>query len=290
MKTAIVGYGVVGKAYHKVFPQSVIYDPHHQPIPTGQLRKNPLSGEVEQLMFEPAKTTKAQVNDCDVAIVAVFTPHKQDGSLDISIVEEVVSWIECPLIIIKSALHPGTVDYLVEKYKKRIAVSVEYIGEGNYPVHFWKYPHQSDPRYHQMLVVGGQPDVAEEAAQVLWRYLSPDIKIHKVTALEAEIIKLVENSYGALKVTFANTFLSLAEKSGTSFVDMHQAWNADPRTDSMHLRAVSFEKGWTSKCWDKDIPALVAYAKKVGANDTAKLFQTVVDINEGHLKERENIS
>jgi UDP-glucose 6-dehydrogenase len=141
-----------------------------------------------------------------------------------------------------------------------------------------------------MLVVGGQPDVAEEAAQVLWRYLSPDIKIHKVTALEAEIIKLVENSYGALKVTFANTFLSLAEKSGTSFVDMHQAWNADPRTDSMHLRAVSFEKGWTSKCWDKDIPALVAYAKKVGANDTAKLFQTVVDINEGHLKERENIS
>lgn len=259
---AIVGYGVVGKAYHKVFPEAIIYDPY-QP--------------------EGKNTTKQQVNDCDVALVAVFTPYKEDGSLDTSIVEEVVDWIESPLIIIKSALHPGTVDKLVEKTGKRIAVSVEYVGEGNYPVHFWKYPHQEDPRYHQMLVVGGAEDVAEEAAQVLWRRLSPDIKIHKVTALEAEIVKLVENSYGALKVTFANTFLSLAEKSGTSFVRMHQAWNSDPRTDSMHLRAVSHEKGWKSKCWDKDVPALAKYAESIGADDTAKLFKTIIQINKEHL-------
>ena len=263
---AIVGYGVVGTAYNKVFPDAIIYDPFKE---------------------EYKNTTKEDVNKCDVAVVAVFTPHKEDGSLDISIVEEVINWIECPLIIIKSALHPGTTDYLVKKTGKRIAISVEYIGEGNYPVHFWKYPHQEDPRMHQMLVVGGADDVAEEAAQFMWRYLSPDIKIHKVTALEAEITKLVENSYGALKVTFANTFLSLAEKSDSSFIRLHQAWNSDPRTDSMHLRAVSFEKGWKSKCWDKDVPALVSYAKSIGANDTAKLFQTIIDLNEEHVKEND---
>ncbi len=261
-KIAIVGYGVVGKAYHKVFPEALIYDPY-QP--------------------EGKDTTQEQVSACDVALVAVFTPYKDDGSLDTSIVEEVVSWIDCPLIIIKSALHPGTVDKLVAKTGKRIAVSVEYVGEGNYPVHFWKYPHQEDPRYHQMLVVGGADDVAEEAAQILWRRLSPDVKIHKVSALEAEIVKLIENSYGALKVTFANTFLSLAEKSNTSFIRMHQAWNSDPRTDSMHLRAVSHEKGWKSKCWDKDVPALAKYAETIGAHDTAKLFNTVIEINKEHL-------
>src|SRR3990167_3911863 len=263
---AIVGYGVVGTAYNKVFPDAIIYDPFKE---------------------EYKNTTKEDVNKCDVAVVAVFTPHKEDGSLDISIVEEVINCIKCPLIIIKSALHPGTTDYLVKKTGKRIAISVEYIGEGNYPVHFWKYPHQEDPRMHQMLVVGGADDVAEEAAQFMWRYLSPDIKIHKVTALEAEITKLVENSYGALKVTFANTFLSLAEKSDSSFIRLHQAWNSDPRTDSMHLRAVSFEKGWKSKCWDKDVPALVSYAKSIGANDTAKLFQTIIDLNEEHVKEND---
>lgn len=262
MKTAIVGYGKVGQSYHNVFPEAIIYDPYQE------------AGK---------HTTKEQVNECDVALVAVFTPHKEDGSLDISIVEEVISWIECPLIIIKSALQPGTTDYLVKKFKKRIAISVEYVGEGNYPVHFWKYPHQSDPRYHQMLVIGGEEDVAEEAAQVLWRRMSPDISVHKVTALEAEIVKLIENSYAALKVTFANTFLSLAQKAGVSWIRVHQAWNVDPRTDSMHVRAVGHERGWGSKCWDKDIPALVAYSKKVGADDMAQLFQTVVDINNYHL-------
>lgn len=259
---AIVGLGKVGSSYAKVFPESVKYDPYKE---------------------EYKDVTKEQVNSCDVAIVAVFTPHQQDGSLDTSIVEEVIDWIECPLIIIKSALHPGTVDRLVKNTGKRIAISVEYVGEGNYPVHFWKYPHQDDPRYHQMLVVGGAEDVAEEAIEVLWRHLSPDIRITKVTALEAEIVKLVENAYGAYKVTFMNSLLSVAQKSGSSFVRIHQAWNSDPRTDSMHVRAVSHDRGWASKCWTKDIPALGAYAKFVGAEDMAELMNTIVKLNEGHL-------
>ncbi len=279
-KVAIIGFGVVGQAYHKLFPDALVYDPpkalygravdeNHQPI--------------DGLLGDDDDNGKRRVNQCDVALVAVFTPLLDDGMLDMSIVESVVDWIDTPLIIIKSALYPGTTDRLVEKTGKRIAVSVEYVGEGNYPVHFWKYPHQTDPRYHQMLVVGGDEDTAEQAAQILWRKLSPDVRIHKVTALEAEIVKLVENSYGALKVTFANTFLSLAEQSNTSFVRMHQAWNSDPRTDSMHVRSVSHDRGWVSKCWDKDVPALVAYAKSIGAVDTAKLFQTVIDLNADHV-------
>lgn len=266
MKTVgIVGYGVVGRAYHKVFPEALIYDPY----------------------VGSAEATKEDINKCDVALVAVFTPHNEDGTLDISIVEEVIGWIECPLIIIKSALHPGTVDMLVKKTGKRIAISVEYVGEGNYPVHFWKYPHQDDPRFHQMLVIGGEPEVVEEAAQFMWRKLSPDVKIHMVSALEAEIVKLFENAYGAYKVTFMNAMLSVAKKSGSSFVRIHQAWNSDPRTDSMHVRAVEFERGWKSKCWDKDVPALAAYARSIGADDMAKLIETVVEINGEHLKEND---
>lgn len=261
---AIVGYGVVGKAYHKVFPEAIVYDPFNE--------------------ITKEQSSKDKVNQCDVAVVCVWTAYKEDGTLDTSIVEEVIDWIECPLIIIKSALHPGTVDRLVKKTGKRIAVSVEYIGEGNYPVHFWKYPHQDDPRMHQMLVVGGVDEVAEEAIQVMWRRLSPDIKIHKTTALEAEIVKLVENSYPAMKVTFMNAMLSVAEKSGSSFTRIHQAWNSDPRTDSMHVRAVAHERGWNSKCWDKDVPALATYARSIGADDMAELLGTVITINKHHLE------
>lgn len=263
MRVAIVGYGHVGKAYHKVFPDAVIYDPYIAPY---------------------NKTAKAQVNKCDMALVCVFTPGKDNG-LDGSIVEEVVGWLGTPLILIKSALMPGTVDKLVRQTGKKIAVSVEFIGEGNYPVHFWKYPHQTDPRYHQMLIVGGEEKTATACAEILWDKLSPDVKIHITTALEAEITKLVENAYGALKVTFINTLMSLADKAGANFLRVHQAWQSDPRTDSMHLRAVSFKRGWKSKCWDKDIPALQAYAESIGADDMALLLDVIMNINKEHLGE-----
>lgn len=284
-KVAIIGFGVVGKAYHQLFPDALVYDPP-QGIYASTVTEN---GEVVDNRGDKALAqAQYEVNQCDIALVCVFTPHKEDGSLDISIVDGVISWLETPLILIKSALHPGTTDLLVERYKKKIAVSVEYIGEGNYPVLFWKYPHQTDPRMHPMLVVGSpDPKVAEACAEILWSKMSPDIRIHLTSALEAEITKLVENSYGALKVTFINSLMSLAQKTDTSFMRIHQAWQADPRTDSMHLRAVSFNRGWSSKCWDKDIPALVNYAKDAGADDLAALFQIVVNINKKHLAENE---
>lgn len=272
-RVAIVGYGVVGQAYHKMFPDAVIYD---------EPKKLFLQSNGLDWLADPRQL----VNQCDLAIVAVFTPLKDDGSLDTSIVEEVVDWIDTPLILIKSALHPGTTDMLVKKTGKNIAVSVEFIGEGKYYVPP-QYPDPEDPRKHQMLIVGGEQKTAEACAEILWSKMSPTVKIHIVSALEAEITKLVENSYGALKVTFINTLMSLAQKSGTSFLNIHQAWQADPRTDSMHLRAVSYNRGWVSKCWDKDVPALVAYADSVGAIDISLLFQTVLALNQEHLNQNE---
>lgn len=273
-KVAIVGYGVVGQAYSQLFPDAVIYDP----FVADKTWKNDQGFDVAV-----NQTTKDQVNECDITLVAVFTKHQEDGTLDTSILEEVIDWIDTPLILVKSACQPGTIDRLVEKTGKKIAVSVEFIGEGTYPIHFWKYPHQNDPRLHQMLIVGGEQKTAEACAEILWARMSPDIKIHITSAREAEITKLVENSYGALKVTFINSLMSVAQKSDTSFLRIHQAWQSDPRTDSMHLRAVSYDRGWRSKCWDKDVPALVAYANEIGATDMAKLFQAVLDINKEHL-------
>lgn len=286
---AIVGFGVVGQAYHQLFPDAVIYDEPkglygHKLDQYGNIVEVPDALRTAENKEQVTDIGRAAVNACDIALVSVFTPHKENGELDTSIVEEVVDWIDTPLILIKSALHPGTTDRLVEKTGKKIAVSVEFIGEGSYPIHFWKYPHQSDPRFHQMLIVGGEQKTAEACAEVLWSRMSPDINIQLTSALEAEITKLVENSYGALKVTFINALMSLAQKSDVSFMRIHQAWQADPRTDSMHLRAVSFNRGWASKCWDKDVPALAAYARSIGAKDMATLFETVVEINQEHLK------
>lgn len=268
-KVAIVGYGYVGKAYHKMFPDAVIYDPHLDlPIGPQGLSHN----------------SKANVNNCDLALVCVPTNLLPTGELDMSIVEEVVDWLETPLILIKSALQPGTVDRLVQKTGKKIAVSVELVGMGTYYVPP-QYPDPKDPTKHQTIIVGGELDTATRCAEVLWSRMSPTVRINLVSALEAEITKLVENSYPALKVTFQNVLMSLAQKSGANYIRIHQAWASDTRVDSFHQRAVSFNRGWKSHCWSKDVPALAHYANQVGATDMAKLFETVLELNEGHLSE-----
>lgn len=265
---ALVGNGYLGQAYAKVFPEAHVYD---EPKGLG---------------------SREEVNKADLAIVAVPTDPLPDGSLDMSIVEEVVGWLETPYILIKSALMPGTVDRLVEKTGKKIAVSVEYIGMGKYYLDPSKYPDPLEPQKHKLLVVGGETKTAEFCASVLWSVMSPDTRIHLVTAKEAEICKLIENAYGALKVTFANCFYNLCEKSDVSFVRTHQAWSEDGRTDPMHTRVVKGKRGWKSHCYNKDIRALEVASVNANAKDMVQLIHTIIDLNKGHLKlnEEDNVN
>mgnify|MGYP001579035129 CR=1 FL=1 len=259
-KVAIIGLGYLGTAYSKVFSDAVLYD---EPKGIG---------------------AREEVNKAEMAIVAVPTDSLPSGYLDMSIVEEIIDWLETPLILIKSALMPGTVDRLIEKTGKKIAVSVEYIGMGNYYLDPSKYPDPLNPQRHKLLVVGGETKTAEKCAGILWSKMSPETRIHIVTAKEAEICKLIENAYGALKVTFANCLYSLCEKTDTSFIRTHQAWSEDGRTDPMHTRVVERKRGWKSHCYDKDIQALQNYASNNFAFDMSDLFETIIKINKEHLK------
>ena len=105
MKIAIVGMGYVGKAMDRFFSRCYETVPYDQPLGVG-LRRD--------------------VNECDCAVVCVPTPQAPDGSCDTSIVEEVVGWIETPLVIIKSTVSPGTTDLLACTFHKPLIFSPEY--------------------------------------------------------------------------------------------------------------------------------------------------------------------
>lgn len=259
-KIALVGNGYLGQAYEKVFPEALIYD---EP-------KELYAGE------NTLEAGRLAVNSCDIAIIAVPTDYKEDGTLDVSIVEDVVGWLETETILIKSALQPGTTDKLVADTGKNIAVSVEYIGEGRYWQPPERYPHPQDPRQHQLLVIGGEEPARSHAAEVLWEKMSPDIRIHLVTALEAEITKMAENTYGALKVTWANVLRDICDEYGVSFIQVHQAWSEDGRVDPMHTRSVAHNRGWNSKCYNKDVRAFAELSGSV-------MLQGMIEDNQRHL-------
>lgn len=264
-KVAIIGYGYVGKAYHKMFPDAVIYDEPQRLF----IDDNGVEAVVDTVI-----PLRRFVHECDLALVCVPTPAK-NGQLDTSIVEDVVSWLETDLILIKSALQPGTVDRLVEQTGKLIAVSVELIGEGKYSIPYWKYPHPTDPTLHQTLIIGGEDDTARRCADVLWSRMSPDIDIHLTTAIEAEVTKLMENAWGAMKVTFANTMYDICGDLGANYTRVLQAWGSDGRVEKMHMRVVPGKRGWGGKCYTKDVPALAAL-------DASDFLKAVVKANERH--------
>lgn len=262
---AIIGYGWVGKAYHKMFPEAVIYDEPQKLFRYSDGRQLPVWNQ---------GIARDEVDRCDIALVAVPTELK-NGELDMSIVEDVVGWLETPLILLKSAVQPGTVDRLVKETGKKIAVSVEMVGEGKYFIPYWKYPHAQDPTKHNFLIVGGEEETARRCADFLWAKMSPDINIHLVSAIEAEITKMMENTWGAMKVTFANTVYDICEQYGANYTKVLQAWGADGRTEKMHMRVLPHKRGWKSKCYDKDV---VAFAEL----DKSGFLKKLVEVNEEH--------
>jgi len=98
-KVSIIGYGVVGKTMHTLFPDALIYNGQRNPV--GNL-------------------SYTDINKTGVAFVCVPTPTKSNGQCDTSIVEEVVAKLKTSLIIIRSTIIPGTTDRLKKKYKKHI--------------------------------------------------------------------------------------------------------------------------------------------------------------------------
>lgn len=254
-KISIVGYGYVGKGYHKAFPEAVIYD-----------RKS---------------MNRDEVNTCDLAIISVSTPMMEDGRCDISAVEEVVGWLKTPLILIKSTVPPGTVDELKKKTGKRICFSPEYMGEGKYYIAPWKYPDPTDPSYHTFQIVGGDKKDADEIVGIMCEKLGPEKFYYIVDAIEAEIIKYMENSWGATKVGFCQEFYDLCQVFGASYNRVREGFLLDSRTEKMHTAVFPHKRKWGGKCWPKDIHAIVKKAEEKGYS--MDLLKQVIKNNEKYI-------
>lgn len=262
MSVAIIGYGHIGKGYHKVFHDAVLYDPAQN------------------------LGTRKEVNGCEMAIVCVPTPMLEDGTCDTSIVERVVEWIKCPLILIKSTISPGTTDRLKKKYGKRICFSPEYMGEGKYYIPPWKYPDPIDPTSHTFQIIGGDKRDADDIVGIMVTYLGPDNTYYIIDSIEAEIIKYMENSWGATKVSFCQEFYDICQVFGVSYPRVREGFLLDSRVERMHTAVFPKKRKWGGKCWPKDINGIVKAAEEKGYS--ADLLKQVLKNNERYANGEES--
>lgn len=240
-ETAIIGLGYVGKSMLELFPDSVTYD-------------EPQLKETYRGHVAAVEAGRIAVNSCDVAFVCVPTPNNPDGSLDMSIVNDVVGWCESDLIIIRSALQPGTADKL-EAEGKNIVVQPEYIGEGVAPALL-------DESKTPFMVLGGRPENRRKAIEVYQQVYNANIKIRQVTNLEAEVIKLSENRAIMFRVLEAQELYDACEANGVDYYTVREAvYGDDPRMSLYWTFVYPDKRGVQSKCLPKDPKAWAAWAE-----------------------------
>lgn len=243
MKIGIVGLGVVGKQAKELFERRytvAVYDP------------------------KKGFTDKEAINKCDMVVICVPTPENVNGSCNTKIVEESISWITAPLVLIKSTVSPGTTDRLARKYRKCIVFSPEYVGESRYYI-------PPDKAFNRMIetpfwVLGGNNKDCNKVLDILIPVTGASKSYHKCSALEAELIKYMENTYFAVKITFAQEMYRICETFGADWYNVWEGWALDPRVEKMHTAVFPKDIGFDGKCLPKDTAALVYAAKNEGFN------------------------
>lgn len=257
-KIAIVGYGYVGRAYHKMFPDAFIYDPFVTDVKTVE---------------------KKEVNGCDLSIISVPTPTSDDGkSCDTSIVEDIFTWLKTPLVVIKSTVKPGTTNKLKEKYKfGSVVFSPEYVGEGKYFMPFWKYPDPNDPSLHNFMIVGGDKESTQKVVDIFESLRGPHVKFFQTDAKTAEVIKYMENMFIATKVTFVNEMYEVCKSLGVDWHTVREGWLLDSRVDRNFTAVMLHKRGYEGKCLPKDTKALIQSTEESGYNP--KFLKAVTENN-----------
>jgi UDPglucose 6-dehydrogenase len=249
MTTKIYGYGWVGKAMHVLFPDASLVDPMLQGI-------------------EDEKKA-------DIAFICVPTNNLEDGSLDSSIVEDVVKNSKEELIIIRSTVMPGTCDFLEKKYNKRIVMQPEYLGETtNHPM--------TDQKERPFMVIGGKQNDRRKVIQLYQKVYNANISIRQVTNYEAEVIKLSENRAIAFKVAQCQELYDVCEKAGIDYHIIRDAvYGDDPRFNLWWTFVFEDERGFNSKCIPKDIYGWAAWAESVGYDPV--LTRYLLEVNDKYL-------
>jgi len=228
-KIALVGLGFVGGSLYELFK------------PLNPVRYSLNEGSQEE------------VNKCDVAFISVPTPMNDDKTCDTSIIEEVFSWIKCPLLVIKSTVPPGTCKKLAEKYPdKKIVHNPEFLREQTAIKDLFEA---------NRTVLGGNKEDCLEVARIYQKVYNHDMIYVYTDSTTSELVKYATNAYLATKVIFCNELYEICKAFGIDYDILKEIWLLEPRITRTHT-IITEERGFGGHCFPKDLNALIEYTQK----------------------------
>ncbi len=213
------------------------------------------------------------VNNTDVTFIAVGTPSKESGEMDLSYVKKATDDIlkicfakkTHQVLVIKSTVFPGTTESLMSDVPKNVSFAMipEFLKEGNALEDFFK---------PDRIVIGVNDKKTFKILEKLHKPLNAPIV--KTNIRTAEMIKYASNAFLALKVSYANEIGNICKPLGIDVYDVMKAIGMDDRISPKFLNAGI---GFGGSCFPKDVNALVYGSKKIGY--VPKILESVINLN-----------
>ena len=198
------------------------------------------------------------VADASIVFLCLPTPQGDDGSADLSYIENVAcaigSHLSSDAVVVNKSTVPVGTSVQVAKWLGREDVSVvsnpEFLRQGT-ALQDFLHPNR--------IVVGGDNATAVEKVASL--YSKIDAPILRMNAASAEALKYAANSFLATKLTFINAIADICELVGADIFDVVGGLGMDPRIGDQFLNP---GPGWGGSCFPKDTRALVKIAEEQG--------------------------
>lgn len=224
----------------------------------------------------------------DISLVAVGTPSRRDGSADLDHLISALGGIgrflrgakKFHVVAIRSTVPPGTTENLViptlEKISGRkagvdfgVCFHPEFLREGSSIQDFFNPP---------KTVLGTNDSRTARRMTRLWKPVTAPVFVIPFKA--AEILKYADNTFHALKVSFANEIGSLCNRFDIDSGEVMQIFAQDTKLNisPLYLRP-GFAFG--GPCLPKDVRALGWLARKNGLH--LPLIENILPSNSSHL-------
>ncbi len=257
--------------------------PFHEPSLPEMLQQTIENGNLKCLVNQ----TKRAVLETDITFIAVGTPSKPDGSIDLQFIETVSSDIGNALsqkssyhvVVVKSTVVPGTTQNTVksnlEKESKKtcgvdfgLSMNPEFLRQGSA---------FQDTFNADRVVVGSADQKSGDKIESLYKgfYYPKNPPIIRTSLATAELIKYASNAMLATKISFINTIANICEKiPGADVKTVAAAMGLDKRIGALFLDA---GLGYGGSCFPKDVKALIACSKAFGY--VPEVLESVENLN-----------
>lgn len=228
------------------------------------------------------------ISKTSLTFIAVGTPSKIDGSIDLQYVNSVAHEIgralrnkhQRHIVVVKSTVVPGTTQNMIQSILEEESQMA--CGEG-----FWlcmnpEFLRQGCAFYDTFnpdrVIIGQYDKASGDTLQELYEeFYSGNVPpIIRTTLSTAELIKYTSNSLLATKISFINTIANISEKiPGADVKVVAKAVGLDKRIGPLFLDA---GLGYGGSCFPKDVKALIAVSKQF--NFKPDLLESVESINQ----------